>query len=46
VNAYSRAYINFKNYDDVFEFRNKFDGFVFFDSKGKYSNFCFLNNAI
>ena len=32
--AYSRAYINFKNYEDVFDFRNKFDGYIFFDSRG------------
>ena len=34
-NAFSRAYINFLNYEDVASFRDKFDGYVFVDSKGK-----------
>merc|ERR1712106_816199 len=38
-NAYCRAYINFKNVEDVFIFRDKFDGYVFVDTKGE----CFLN---
>ncbi|CAG4978440.1 unnamed protein product [Parnassius apollo] len=33
-NVYSRAYINFLNVDDIFLFRDKFDGYVFVDEKG------------
>ncbi|XP_068235864.1 regulator of nonsense transcripts 3B-like isoform X2 [Palaemon carinicauda] len=33
-NAYSRAYINFKNMEDVYIFCDKFDGYVFIDQKG------------
>lgn len=32
--AYSRAYINFKNVEDVYTFYDKFDGYVFVDQKG------------
>ncbi|XP_025080141.1 regulator of nonsense transcripts 3A-like isoform X2 [Pomacea canaliculata] len=32
--AFTRAYINFQNPEDVFSFRDKFDGYVFLDSKG------------
>ncbi|GAB6021170.1 hypothetical protein CHUAL_003800 [Chamberlinius hualienensis] len=32
--AFSRAYINFLNNQDVFLFKEKFDGYVFVDSKG------------
>ncbi|XP_004526449.1 regulator of nonsense transcripts 3B [Ceratitis capitata] len=32
--ATCRAYISMKNYDDVFLFRDRFDGYVFVDSKG------------
>lgn len=32
--AHSRAYIYFKNQDDVFLFKDKFDGYVFVDNKG------------
>lgn len=32
--AYSRAYINFKNSPDIFLFKEKFDNYVFLDSKG------------
>nr|CAG4651747.1 EOG090X04G9 [Triops cancriformis] len=32
--AFSRAYINFLNVDDLFIFRDKFDGYVFLDNKG------------
>ncbi len=32
--AFSRAYINFKNPEDVFIFRERFDGYVFVDSAG------------
>lgn len=34
VNATCRAYINFCNHDDIFIFRDKFDGYVFVDNKG------------
>ncbi|KAJ8736218.1 hypothetical protein PYW08_006874 [Mythimna loreyi] len=33
-NLYSRAYINFVNVDDIYLFRDKFDGYVFLDEKG------------
>ncbi|KAF7490046.1 Regulator of nonsense transcripts 3A [Sarcoptes scabiei] len=32
--SFSRAYIKFKNYEDVICFKNKFDDYVFVDSKG------------
>ncbi|XP_036330372.1 regulator of nonsense transcripts 3B [Rhagoletis pomonella] len=32
--ATCRAYITMKNYDDVFLFRDRFDGYVFVDTKG------------
>ncbi|XP_045422678.1 regulator of nonsense transcripts 3A isoform X2 [Lemur catta] len=31
---YSRAYINFRNPDDILPFRDRFDGYIFIDSKG------------
>lgn len=31
---FSRAYINFKNPDDILLFRDRFDGYVFIDNKG------------
>lgn len=34
VNATCRAYINFCNQNDIFIFRDKFDGYVFVDNKG------------
>lgn len=34
VNATCRAYINFCNTNDIFIFRDKFDGYVFVDSRG------------
>ncbi|XP_055311107.1 regulator of nonsense transcripts 3B-like [Sitodiplosis mosellana] len=34
VNATCRAYINFCNQNDIFIFRDKFDGYVFVDKKG------------
>lgn len=34
-NLYCRAYINFVNVDDIYLFRDKFDGYVFLDEKGK-----------
>lgn len=33
-NLFSRAYINFVNVEDIFLFRDKFDGYVFLDEKG------------
>lgn len=33
-NAFSRAYINFVNPQDVYSFKEKFDNYVFVDSKG------------
>lgn len=33
-NVYSRAYINFVNVDDIYLFRDKFDGYVFLDERG------------
>lgn len=33
-NSFSRVYINFNNPDDVFMFNEKFDNYVFVDSKG------------
>ncbi|CAH2050518.1 unnamed protein product, partial [Iphiclides podalirius] len=33
-NFYSRAYINFVNVDDIYLFRDKFDGYIFVDEKG------------
>lgn len=36
--SFSRAYINFKDVDDIYVFRDKFDGYVFIDEKGmKYA---------
>ncbi|RVE67448.1 hypothetical protein OJAV_G00103370 [Oryzias javanicus] len=32
---FARAYINFRNQDDVVLFRDRFDGYVFVDSKGQ-----------
>ncbi|KAJ8401781.1 hypothetical protein AAFF_G00377520 [Aldrovandia affinis] len=32
---FSRAYINFKNQEDVVLFRDRFDGYVFIDSRGQ-----------
>ncbi|KAM4796392.1 regulator of nonsense transcripts 3A [Rhinophrynus dorsalis] len=32
---FSRAYINFRNPDDILLFRDRFDGFIFIDSKGQ-----------
>lgn len=36
---FSRAYINFKNPEDILLFRDRFDGYVFIDNKG-ISWFC------
>ncbi|KAM3967476.1 UPF3 regulator of nonsense mediated mRNA decay [Aphomia sociella] len=33
-NIYSRAYINFVNVEDIYLFRDKFDGYIFLDEKG------------
>ncbi|KAM6986748.1 regulator of nonsense transcripts 3A isoform 3-T3 [Aplochiton taeniatus] len=32
---FSRAYINFKNTEDILLFRDRFDGYVFIDNKGQ-----------
>uniref|UniRef100_A0A674NK89 UPF3A regulator of nonsense mediated mRNA decay n=1 Tax=Takifugu rubripes TaxID=31033 RepID=A0A674NK89_TAKRU len=32
---FSRAYINFKNPEDILLFRDRFDGYVFIDNKGQ-----------
>ncbi|KAK7922160.1 hypothetical protein WMY93_009062 [Mugilogobius chulae] len=32
---FARAYINFKNLEDIVLFRDRFDGYVFIDSKGQ-----------
>ncbi|XP_053735778.1 regulator of nonsense transcripts 3B [Synchiropus splendidus] len=32
---YARAYLNFKNQDDIVLFRDRFDGYVFIDSRGQ-----------
>ncbi|KAA8587914.1 regulator of nonsense transcripts 3A isoform X1 [Etheostoma spectabile] len=32
---FSRAYINFKNNEDILLFRDRFDGYVFIDNKGQ-----------
>ena len=32
---YARAYINFKNQEDIILFRGHFDGYVFIDNKGQ-----------
>ncbi|XP_073446614.1 regulator of nonsense transcripts 3A isoform X1 [Dendrobates tinctorius] len=32
---FSRAYINFRNPEDIVLFRDRFDGFIFIDSKGQ-----------
>lgn len=40
---FSRAYINFKNPEDILLFRDRFDGYVFIDNKG-ISWFC-LNSV-
>jgi len=37
--AFSRAYINFSNQEDIFIFTEKFDGYVFVDKKGKFDTF-------
>ncbi|CAG5118812.1 unnamed protein product, partial [Candidula unifasciata] len=33
-NAFTRAYVNFLSPEDIFIFRDKFDGYVFLDAKG------------
>jgi regulator of nonsense transcripts 3 len=33
--AFSRAYIDFINQEDIFIFTEKFDGYVFVDQKGE-----------
>lgn len=41
---FSRAYINFKNQDDILLFRDRFDGYVFIDNKG--DRFFHYKNAL
>ena len=36
---FSRAYINFKNPKDILNFKEKLDGYVFTDMKGKILKF-------
>lgn len=35
---FARAYINFKNQEDIVLFRDRFDGYVFIDNRGKKKN--------
>ncbi|RXM35352.1 Regulator of nonsense transcripts 3B [Acipenser ruthenus] len=35
---FSRAYINFKNQEDIVLFRDRFDGYVFIDNRVEISN--------
>ncbi|KAF0306034.1 Regulator of nonsense transcripts 3A [Amphibalanus amphitrite] len=37
--AFSRAYINFSNMDDIITFRDRFDGYVFVDKQGACRGF-------
>ena len=39
--SYSRAYFNFINTQDVYIFRDKFDGYVFVDAKGECKSVLF-----
>ena len=32
--VFARAYINFKNQEDIVLFRDRFDGYVFIDNRG------------
>ena len=34
--AFCTAYINFINYEDVYLFQERFDGYVFVDNKGNH----------
>lgn len=34
INSFSRAYLSFVNQGDIYIFKEKFDGYVFVDSKG------------
>jgi regulator of nonsense transcripts 3 len=43
-NAFSRAYLNIPNQQDIIIFMEKFDGYVFIDAKGKHEHML-LNNA-
>ena len=36
ANAFSRAYFNFLNREDLLLFTEKFDGYEFLDSRGKF----------
>lgn len=35
---FARAYLNFKNQEDIVLFRDRFDGYVFIDNRGLYRN--------
>lgn len=37
---FARAYLNFKNQDDIVLFRDRFDGYVFIDNRGLYTYLC------
>jgi regulator of nonsense transcripts 3 len=43
--AAARAYISFTNEEDIFTFRQQFDGYVFLDSTGEYSKVSGTANA-
>lgn len=38
--SFSRVYINFVNYNELVEFKEKFDNYVFVDSKGNARLLC------
>ena len=46
--CFSRAYINFKNRDDIVNFRDQYDGYRFVDNRGNpvYLSFFFLQMGI
>lgn len=46
--CFSRAYINFKNRDDIVNFRDQYDGYRFVDNRGNpvYLTFFFLQMGI
>ena len=44
-NSFSRAYINFAHVDDIINFRERFDGYVFVDAKGMSRTVSINDNA-
>lgn len=40
---FARAYLNFKNQEDIVLFRDRFDGYVFIDNRGLLIQFAFYN---